>query len=54
VIYSTAGEMEKALDTIEMLLSIPSSVTRNELKFNPDWDPLRNHPRFQEIIENEN
>jgi len=54
VIYSTAGEMEKALDTIEMLLSIPSSVTRNELKFSPDWDPLRNHPRFQEIIENEN
>jgi len=54
VIYATVGETEKALDTVEMLLSIPSSVTRNELIFNPDWDPLRDHPRFQEIIENVN
>ena len=54
VIYATVGETEKALDTIEMLLSLPSSVTGNELKFNPDWDPLRDHPRFQEIIENVN
>jgi eukaryotic-like serine/threonine-protein kinase len=54
VIYATVGETEKALDTIYMLLSMPSNLTRNELKINPEWDPLRDHPRFQEIIENEN
>jgi hypothetical protein len=25
-------------------------VTVNELRFDPMWDPLRNHPRFEKLL----
>lgn len=49
-VYSIISEYEKALDEIEFLLSIPYYFTAWELKLNPIWDPLRDHPRFQELI----
>jgi serine/threonine-protein kinase len=49
-IYSMVGEYDKALDEIELLLSIPYYVTTWHLKLNPVWDPMRDHPRFQELI----
>jgi hypothetical protein len=45
------GEYDKALDEIEFLLSIPCYFTTWDLKLNPFWDPMRDHPRFQELIE---
>ncbi len=50
-IYSLVGEPEAAIDQIEDLLSIPSLVTVDWLRLHPSWDPLRDHPRFQEILE---
>jgi tetratricopeptide (TPR) repeat protein len=50
-VYSIVGEFDKALDEIELLLSIPYSFTTWELKLSPYYDPLRDHPRFQELIE---
>ena len=50
-IYSMVGEHDKALDEIELLLSIPYYFTTWDLKLNPFWDPLRDKPRFQELIE---
>ena len=50
-VYSMVGEQDKALDEIELLLSIPYYFTTWDLKLNPFWDPLRDHPRFQELIE---
>ena len=52
VIYTMVGEYDAALDEIEYLLSIPSwymSVPR--LRLDPIWDPLRDHPRFQALLE---
>ncbi len=49
-IYSMVGEHDKALDEIELLLSLPYYFTVWDLKLNPFWDPMRNHPRFQELI----
>jgi non-specific serine/threonine protein kinase len=49
-IYSMIGEYEKALDEIELLLTIPYYFTTWDLKLNPFWDPFRDHPRFQELI----
>ena len=51
VIYVLVGEQNAALDQIEYLLSIPSNFSVPLLRIDPQWDPLRNHPRFQKILE---
>jgi len=53
-IYSWSGQYEEAIDILEHLLSVPSPVYRNLLRISPDWDPLRGHPRFQELIAERN
>jgi len=52
-IYTWSGHVEEAIDLIEHLLTVPGFFTRNWLRLNPDWDPLRDHPRFQELIAEE-
>jgi TolB-like protein/Flp pilus assembly protein TadD len=49
--YGWAGQSDAAMDEIEFLLSIPSKLTVARLRLEPAWDPLRDHPRFQEILE---
>jgi len=48
-IYILTGEQELAIDNLEYLLSIPSYVTKWELRLNPDLDPLRQNQRFQKL-----
>jgi serine/threonine protein kinase/tetratricopeptide (TPR) repeat protein len=50
-IYMMVGEHDAALDQIEQLLSIPSAFSVGFLQLDPFWDPLRKHPRYQEILE---
>jgi serine/threonine protein kinase/tetratricopeptide (TPR) repeat protein len=45
------GEHEEALDKIEYLLSIPSTLTWRYLQNGPEWTPLHDHPRFKQIID---
>ncbi|NIS15620.1 MAG: hypothetical protein GWN14_20330 [candidate division Zixibacteria bacterium] len=49
-IYVMAGEYDKAIDELDYLLSIPSWFSVNQLKLDPFYDPLRNHPGYQELI----
>lgn len=50
-IYVLVGEENAAIDQVEYLLSIPSRITVPLLRIDPRWDPLRNHPRFQKLLE---
>jgi serine/threonine-protein kinase len=50
-IYVEVGEHEAALDQIEYLLSIPSGLTPPLLRIDPLWDPVRDHPQFQLLLE---
>jgi tetratricopeptide (TPR) repeat protein len=50
-IYAMAGEYDKAVEKLEHLMSIPSPFSIHFLRLDPLWDPLRNHPRFQKLIE---
>ncbi|MCG2591041.1 TPR end-of-group domain-containing protein, partial [Rhodohalobacter sulfatireducens] len=52
-IYAWTGHKELAIEIIEHVLSVPSAVHRNILRLDPRWDPLRDHPRFQELISGE-
>jgi TolB-like protein/tetratricopeptide (TPR) repeat protein len=49
-IYILGGEPEKALDQLEPLLKIPYYVSPAWLKIDPNFDPLRNNPRFQKLV----
>jgi serine/threonine-protein kinase len=45
------GEYDAAIGQLELLLSIPSEISIPLLRVDPLWDPLRDHPRFQELLE---
>jgi hypothetical protein len=50
-IYALTGEADEALRLIDHLLGIPSGLTVPMLKLDPVWDPLRDDPRFQALID---
>jgi tetratricopeptide (TPR) repeat protein len=58
LVYVRVGENDLALPLIERLLKISGpvdscnySITVNDLKYRWDWDPIRNDPRFQKLID---
>ena len=58
MVYAQTGEPEKAIVLIEHLLTMPVELQRGavynltltDLKWRWQWDPLRSHPRFRQII----
>jgi TolB-like protein/tetratricopeptide (TPR) repeat protein len=48
-IYILVGEPEKALDTLEPLLRIPYYLSPGWLAVDPNFEPLRENPRFQKL-----
>ena len=57
LIYARVGENDLAIPLIERLLKTPGpvdsadySITANDLKYRWEWDPLRNDPRFKQLI----
>jgi TolB-like protein/Flp pilus assembly protein TadD len=50
-IYARLGRRDEAIEQLEYLLTVPSYVTLASLRIDPTWDPLRDHPRFQVLLE---
>ena len=55
--YARVGEKELAIPLIERLLKTPGavdsvdySITVNDLKHRWEWDPIRDDPRFQNLV----
>jgi TolB-like protein len=57
LVYARTGEVDRAITLIERLLSTPgagtglTSITLADLRLRWCWDPLRNDPRFQKLLE---
>jgi serine/threonine-protein kinase len=49
-VYILVGEQEKALDVLEPLLKIPYYLSPGWLKIDPNFDSLRQNPRFQKLV----
>jgi TolB-like protein/Tfp pilus assembly protein PilF len=49
-VHAILGENGRAIEILDGLLSRPSAVTVQSLKVNPIWDPLRNDPGFQALL----
>jgi len=50
-VHAILGDSGQTIEILDGLLSRPSGVTVQSLKINPIWDPLRDDPRFQALIE---
>jgi TolB-like protein/Flp pilus assembly protein TadD len=50
-IYVCTGEFEEAFRLLDHLFSVPSNLTVPMFKLDPAWDPLRQDPRYQALIE---
>jgi TolB-like protein len=50
-IYLIVGEPEKALDRLEPLLQMPYYLSPGWLRIDPEFDPIRKHPRFQRLVD---
>ena len=49
-IYAAIGDNDRAINLISGLLQRPAALTVAALKLDPEWDPLRGDPRFEELI----
>lgn len=50
VLYMLVGEPQGALTSIEQRLKVPEGLTRNYVRLDPIFAPLRANPRFQRLI----
>jgi tetratricopeptide (TPR) repeat protein len=50
VVYTRLGEVEQAIAELERLVKLPNGPTPPLLRAEPEWEPLRAHPRFQAFL----
>lgn len=50
IICAWTGEKDLALEQLAMSARMPEGVHYGQLKLDPFWDPLRDDPRFDEIV----
>jgi hypothetical protein len=51
MIYARLGRLGDSLDLIDQLLAMPSLMFVASLELDPRWVPLRDHPRFEAVLE---
>jgi TolB-like protein/Flp pilus assembly protein TadD len=52
-IYTLLGDADHAIPILKRLVQTPAptEIVPTLLRLNPIWDPIRNDPRFQEVVE---
>ncbi len=47
------ARVDAAIDRLDTVLANPSFMSVPLLRLDPVWDPLREHPRFQRLLQTE-
>jgi eukaryotic-like serine/threonine-protein kinase len=50
IVYATLGDADAAIDVLEKFKSLPGSGTGAQLLKDAVYAPIRNHPRFKELL----
>lgn len=50
-VYVMVGKLDAATERIEQVLAVPSDLSVPLLRVDPLYDPLREHPGFQAVLE---
>lgn len=53
-IQARFGDFDSAIAALPHLLTVPAGITTADLRYNPQWDPLRKDPRFQALLTSNN
>ena len=51
VIYAWVGDKDRALEHLDQAVHLPSYLSYGQLRLHPIWDPLRDDPRFDKIVD---
>ena len=51
VIYAWTGDNDRANAQLSSAINVGGLVSYGELRLHPYWDPLRNDPRFEKLVE---
>jgi TolB-like protein/Tfp pilus assembly protein PilF/class 3 adenylate cyclase len=49
IIQAQFGDIDSTIAALPHLLEVPNGETPGDLRISPNWDPLRNDPRFQKL-----
>ncbi|MFL6519472.1 MAG: FlgO family outer membrane protein [Chthoniobacterales bacterium] len=49
-IYAHFGEADRALDLLTELVAVPNGPTSGTLRVEPEWNPIRDDPRFAKLL----
>jgi TolB-like protein len=51
ITYAWAGEKDLAIKQLEEAVQLPGPISYGQLRLHPWWDPLRDDPRFEKLVE---
>ena len=50
LVYAWLGDRDKAFEQLFVISQLSGSPSYGDLKLNPIWDPLRDDPRFNQLL----
>ena len=50
-VHMMVGSKDKAVELLKPLVELPNNLSRAWLRLDPTFDPVRNHPGFQRLVE---